>query len=98
MPQRKMKKIPLAEAKDDFSRVLRAAEREPIVITRHGRPAGVLVGFADEDDWFEYQLLNDPRFQARVRAARKRFAEGKGVRMEDLPADFWTRPAAREKE
>ena len=28
---------------------------------RDGKPAGVLVGFADEDDWFEYRLQNDPQ-------------------------------------
>jgi hypothetical protein len=26
------------------------------VITRHGKPAGVLIGFSSEDDWFEYRL------------------------------------------
>ena len=42
--------------KDDFSRYLRMAEKEEVVITRHGRPAGVLIGFESEDDWFEYRL------------------------------------------
>ena len=50
-----MRQVPLAEVKDDLSRYLRLAEREEIVITRHGRPAGVLIGFASEDDWFEYR-------------------------------------------
>jgi hypothetical protein len=29
---------------------------EEILITRHGRRAGVLIGFASEDDWFDYRL------------------------------------------
>src|SRR5262245_22176290 len=34
--------VALAEVKDDFSKYLRLAADEEIVITRHGRPAGVL--------------------------------------------------------
>ncbi len=79
-----MRKIALSEAKDDLSRVLRLAETEEIVITRHGRPAGVLIGFANEDDWFDYRLENDPRFLARVEAARTSLRAGRGVKLEDV--------------
>ncbi|MBI2226808.1 MAG: type II toxin-antitoxin system Phd/YefM family antitoxin, partial [Betaproteobacteria bacterium] len=57
-----MKEVPLAEVKDDLSRYLREAAKGEIVITRHGKPAGVLIGFETEDDWFDYRLENDPRF------------------------------------
>ncbi len=40
-----MKRIPLSEVKNDLSKYLRLAEQEEIVITRHGRPAGILIGF-----------------------------------------------------
>ncbi len=46
-----VKEVPLSEVKDDLSRFLREAERQDIVITRHGKPAGVLIGFGSEDDW-----------------------------------------------
>jgi prevent-host-death family protein len=78
-----MKKVALSDLKDDLSKYLRLAEKEQIVITRHGRPAGVLVGFAGEDDWFEYQLENDPRFLKRIEQARKGIRNGKGVKIED---------------
>ena len=48
-----MKQIALSEIKDDFSRFLREAASEQIVITRHGRPAGILRGFGSEDDWLD---------------------------------------------
>ena len=79
-----MKRIPLHEVKNDLSRLLRRAETEDIVITRHGKPAGLLVGFKSEEDWFEYRLENDPRFLARVAAARKGLRAGKGVKLEDV--------------
>ena len=79
-----MKQVPLHEVKNDLSRLLRRAETEDIVITRHGKPAGLLVGFKSEDDWFDYRLENDPRFLARVAAARKSLRAGRGVKLEDV--------------
>ena len=80
-----MKKASLSEVKDQLSEYLRLAEKEEIIITRHGKPAGVLIGFASEDDWFDYRLEHDPRFLARIEAARKNLREGKGISLEDLP-------------
>ncbi len=79
-----MKRIPLSTMKDDLSRLLRMAEKQEIVITRHGKPAGILIGFASEDDWFDYRLENDPRFLSRIESARHHLREGKGVRLEDI--------------
>jgi prevent-host-death family protein len=79
-----MRRIPLSEIKDDLSRFLHEAERQEIVITRHGKPAGVLIGFESEDDWFDYRLENDSRFLRRVETARKSLRAGKGVRLEDI--------------
>jgi prevent-host-death family protein len=80
-----MKKAALSEVKDDLSRFLRLAEKEEVVITRHGKPAGVLVGFGSEEDWFDYRLENDPRFLSRIKTARASLHAGRGVRIEDLP-------------
>ncbi len=79
-----MKRVKLSEVKDHLSEYLRAAEEQAIVIARHGRPAGVLVGFESEDDWVEYRLEHDPRFLARIAAARDALRRGRGVPLEDL--------------
>ena len=43
-----MRKIQLKDAKANLSAVLdRAAQGKPSVITRHGKPAAVVLGFAD---------------------------------------------------
>ena len=80
----RIKEVPLSEIKDDLSRFLREAETREIVITRHGKPAGVLIGFATDDDWFEYRLENDPRFLKRIAAARESLRSGRGIRLEDV--------------
>jgi prevent-host-death family protein len=79
-----MKKVALSNVKDDLSKFLRLAEKEEIVITRHGKAAGVLIGFESEDDWFDYRLENDPRFLKRIENARKSLHAGKGIRLEDV--------------
>jgi prevent-host-death family protein len=79
-----MKKAALSEVKDDLSRYLRLAEKEEIVITRHGKPAGILIGFESEDDWFDYRLENDARFLARVAAARASLRAAQATRLEDV--------------
>jgi mRNA interferase RelE/StbE len=64
---------------------LSARSREArIIITRHGKPAGVLIGFQSEDDWFEYRLENDPRFLQRIERARQNLKAGRGVKIEDV--------------
>jgi len=83
----KLREVPLSEVKDDLSRFLREAERGEIVITRHGKPAGVLIGFESEDAWFEYRLENDPRFLHRISKARTSLRAGRGVRIEDLDVE-----------
>lgn len=79
-----MKSAALSEVKDDLSRFLRLAETEEVLITRHGKAAGVLIGFANEDDWFDYRLQNDPRFVRRIAAARASIRAGQGIPLEDL--------------
>ncbi len=82
-----MKQIPLSEVKNDLSKYLRMAEEEEIIITRHGKPAGVLIGFESEEEWFDYRLEHDPRFLKRIEAARASLGANRGIRLEDLPAD-----------
>ena len=79
-----MKKVALSEVKDDLSKFLRLAEKEEIVITRHGKPAGVLIGFEDEEDWFDYRLENDPRFLKRIEQARQNLKSGRGIKIENI--------------
>ena len=81
-----MRQVALAEAKDDLSRLLRLAESEEILITRHGRPAGVLIGFQSEEDWFDYRLEHHPEFLRRIAVARDALRQGRGVSLAKLPS------------
>ena len=83
---RPLRQAALAEVKDDLSRFLRLAESEEILITRHGKPAGVLIGFESEDDWLDYRLEHHPEFLRRIAEAREGLRSGRGVRLDDLPS------------
>lgn len=79
-----MKEVALSDVKDDLSKYLHLAEKEEIVITRHGKPAGILVGFESEDDWFDYRLEHDRRFVERISEARHSLRSGRGVKLDDI--------------
>ena len=93
-----MKQIPLSKVKDHLSAYLRQSEKKAIVITRHGKPPGILTGFGSEEDWFEYRLEHDPRFLARISTARDSLQAGTGKRIEDIPEAFWSDEEAHSKE
>jgi prevent-host-death family protein len=63
---------------------LREAAKQEIVITRHGKPASVLIGFGSEEDWFEYRLERDPLFLRRIELARNSLRAGRGIRLEEM--------------
>lgn len=85
MPRvRRRASVALAEVKDDLSKYLRLAAEREVLITRHGRPAGILIGFKSEDDWFDYRLEHDPEFLRRIADARLALQAGRGVRLEDI--------------
>ena len=64
-----MKISTLADVKNNLSRYLRKAEREPIFITRSGKIAGVLECIS-EDGMEDYLLERSPKFRAMLDKAR----------------------------
>ena len=80
----RIREVALAKVKDDLSKYLRLAADKEIVITRHGRPAGVLIGFESEDDWFDYRIENHPEFLRQIAESRSALQRGLGIRLEDL--------------
>jgi prevent-host-death family protein len=79
-----MRTVALAKVKDDLSRYLRLASAGEILITRHGRPAGVLIGFANEEAWIDYRIENHPEFLERIASAREALRAGRGTKLEDV--------------
>lgn len=79
-----MIKVPLATVKDDLSGYVKKSARDEVLITRHGKPAAILIGFADEDDWLDYRLEHDERFLKRIAESREQAQSGRFTRLEQL--------------
>ena len=92
-----MKQVPFAEFRDHLSKYLVEAFEEYIVITKHGKPAGVLSGFANEDEWFDFQLENDPRFLKKIEESRAPIQAGQGIPWERVKQENDGRASSRRR-
>ncbi len=64
----------------------------PIVITRNGKAAAVLIAPTDDEDLENLVLARSPRFQALLEKSRRSLQEGKGL-SED---EFWSAVGQRQ--
>jgi antitoxin YefM len=72
--------MPLADVKNRLSEVVERLEREHgrIVITKHGRPAAVVLSIDDLEGLEEtLDILSDPKALERIRRARREIEAGK---------------------
>lgn len=86
-----MRSVPLSEAKDKLSAMVEQAERthEIVTITKHGRPAAVLMAADDLESLHETLFwLSQPGLREDVAAARRDFASGETISGEALRARF----------
>jgi len=90
-----MRSVPLGEAKDKLSGLVDEAEttHEIITITRHGRPAAVLMSADDLESLHEtLYWLSRPGIRESVAAAEREYAAGETISGEDLRAEFGLPP------
>jgi len=75
----------MTQAKNDICRIIREAEKDEVLLTRHGKPAAVVIGFRNEDDWLDYKIEHDENFLRRIAGARKEIRNGQFVTLDELP-------------
>lgn len=80
-----MKIAPVADVKARFCKYLEECVENPVVVTKNGRPAAVLVAVSDEEELERLILAHTPRFTALLEAASKRVKETGGVEH----TEFW---------
>jgi prevent-host-death family protein len=90
-----MRIAPLADVKARLSAYLDECGVEgPVVITRNGKPAAVLLVPFDDDDLERLMLGRSPRFRALLDRSRQSIKAGKGL-SED---EFWNAVRKRAQE
>jgi len=81
----------VAEVKAQFSAFLRATTAGgPVVVTRNGRPVGVLLGVEDEEEIERLLMAYSPRLRAILDRSRQQLRSGAGIEHEE----FWAEAAA----
>jgi prevent-host-death family protein len=89
-----MKIAPLADVKARLSAYLDQVETEgPIIITRNGKPAAVLLAPTDDEDLERLILAHSPRFKAILDKSRESLKAGNVVAHDE----FWQTAAKRQK-
>ncbi|BBY42358.1 antitoxin [Mycolicibacterium celeriflavum] len=91
----RMRSIPLGEAKDKLSALVDDAEatHDIITITKHGRPAAVLMSADDLESLQEtVYWLSQPGIRDTIVAAEREYAEGSTVDGDALRDEFGLPP------
>ena len=78
-----MKIASVAEVKAHFSTFLKDSKKGPVVVTRNGRPAAVLLSVEDELD--RLAKAYSPKLQRILTLAHQQIKKQGGI----LHADFW---------
>ena len=87
-----MKIASVADVKARLSAYIRASKDGPVVITRNGKPAAVLLAVEDEDELERLILAHTPKFRALLEASRAQLKRGEYLSHEA----FWDEVDAEE--
>ena len=81
-----MKIAPVADVKAKLSSYVEACHDDPVIVTKNGRPAALLVAAPEDSaDLERLVLANTPRLRHLLDEAEARIREGRGLDHED----FW---------
>jgi antitoxin YefM len=86
--------LPLAEIKKRLSEIVDGVERhhDRVVLTRHGRPAAVILSPDDLDSLEEtLEILSNPSAMRDIRSAEHAIEDGDTVTADELRAKYLTK-------
>ena len=78
-----MKIVSVKEVKDNFSRYLKSAEKQDIIITKNGK-ANAVLHHVGEDELEDYLLEHDPRFRRKIEKRWKQYLQKGGRSLEEV--------------
>ena len=80
----------LAEVKARFSAFIESCKKSPVVVTKNGKPAAVLVPVTGDEELESILLAFSPRFQKLLERSNREIDQGKGTSHKE----FWERAKA----
>jgi prevent-host-death family protein len=90
-----MKFAGMKELKQKTRELLKAAEKEDIIITAHGKPTAVL-HHVDAEDLADYLIENDPGFRRKIEEAWQEYLAVGGRPIEMIVNDLQKRRVRQE--
>ena len=79
-----MRIAPVADVKARFAAYLRECKEGPVVVTRNGKPAAVLLAVDDEEELERLVLAYSAKFRSILDAAKEHIQDTGGIKHEDL--------------
>ena len=84
--------VSLAEVKARFSAYVEACKTSPVIVTKNGKPAAVLVSVANDDELESILLACSPRFQKLLERSDRQIDQSGGISHDE----FWRRAGAKD--
>jgi hypothetical protein len=95
-----MIRVALEETELTVAQLAQLAQREPVILTRQGRPLVVIKNLSGRD-WESIALANNPQFIRLIEEARRSYREKGGISIHDMRKElgisFSPRPAEKGK-
>ncbi len=95
------KTLPISEVKTHLPELVTGVEEreEEVVVTRKGKPAAVLVNYAEYERLKEtLDILSDPALMRQIRRSQRFYARGgKGLPFEEVFSEPLQRPKKRKR-
>lgn len=82
-----MMRVEMAEATGSLLDYARKARKEPVVVTRHGKPVALLRCLTEEE-WEDFAVATHPAFVALMKRSYARFKPGEGIPLEQIEREF----------
>src|SRR5712691_6412395 len=87
----------VADVKARLSAYLKACKRGPVLITKNGKPGGVLLSVGDEDELERLLMAYSPKLRSILDRARERIRQRAGIPHEKFWADLERTEPARKR-
>ncbi len=87
-----MKSVKLTEVTGSLSEYARKGLREPVVVTKHGKPVVAVMPLTEYDDWESVSLSTDPKFMEIIERSRASARTEGTLSLEEVRRKYGLKP------